>query len=999
MVSPLDHLLGHKASGELGYLRKDSEHSIEYVAVDSSGNAVTLDDLKLSVIEYRFVSSLVQRPDGTFAYQSIRKETTAASRNFTVEDSGGRFALPTATPGQFAIEVSNADGLVLSKVDFSVAGSRNLAGTLEQNAELDLKISATEFAPGDEIELEITAPYTGAGLITIERDRVYAHQWIASDTTTSVHSIRVPDDLEGNAYVNVAFVRALDSPEIYTSPLSYAAAPFSIDKDAREVDIQLRAAEFVRPGSTLEIEHRASKPARIVVYAVDEGILQVARYEMPNPLGFFLPKMALQVATYQLVDLILPEFSAYRRSAAPGGGDAAGLAGSNLNPFRRKSDAPVAFWSGIVESGPDARTVTFDVPDYFNGRLRIMAVAVADSAVGRQQTSTIVRAPFVITPNVLTAAAPGDEFEVNVGIANNLEEPGKVSTITVTTAVSGHLEVLGGETADLEIAAGDEARTTFRVRALDKPGSASLDFTASSGDEQSRIRVSLSVRPPVAYVSTIETGTTDRDSISLRFERSLYSEFGQQSAAASTSPLVFADGLIDYLDAFPHACTEQIVSKVFPQIGFLGERSLPVDEAKIRDLFALTADRLRSRQSPEGGFRFWVTSVEAAHFPSAYAVHFLIDARELGLPVPRDVLDAGVAFLSTLAAADLNSLADARLRAYAIYLLTRSGQVTTNYLTALHETLDREYPDDWRADLAAVYMAASYALLKEVRLGNELIRGYRLRGGQEMLNDFDTRLGRDAQYVYIVSRHFPDAVRNVDAGTLDALTEPVMQNRFNTLSSAYTILALGEYTRAIARQGAAGRLSISARENGSLRTLAEAAGYVRVDVPVTSRDVEMAHDGDADTFYVLSQTGFDREAPTDALSEGLELHREYLDDNGRPVTSVTIGQELTVRLRIRSTGRPRSNVAVVDLLPGGFEILTDSVRRQYGGWSADYLDVREDRVVVYGNFGDRMTEINYRVKATSAGSFTLPAAFAGSMYDRTIQARTRPGRIEVESLQ
>ncbi len=999
IVSPLDHLLGHKANAELGYLKKDSEHSIEYVAVDSNGSAAALGNLTLSLMEYQFVSSLVQRPDGTFAYESIRKETTASSRDFALEESGGRFVLPTTTPGQFAVKIENSDGLVLSKVDFSVAGSRNVAGTLEENAELDLKISATQFAPGDEIELEITAPYTGAGLITIERDRVYAHKWIESDTTTSVHSIRVPENLEGNAYVNVAFVRALDSPEIYTSPLSYAAAPFNIDRDKRQVEIELAAPDVVRPGTTLQIEHRASRPARIIVYAIDEGILQVARYEMPDPLRFFLPKMALQVATYQLVDLILPEFSAYLRTAAPGGGEAAGLAGSNLNPFRRKGDAPVAFWSGVVDSGPDARSVAFEIPDYFNGQLRIMAVAAADSAVGRQQISTIVRAPFVITPNVLTAAAPGDEFEVNVGVANNLEQPGRTAAITLTATVSEHLEVLGSETADLDIVAGDEARATFRVRALDRPGPASLSFTASSGEERSRIRASLSVRPPVAYVSTVEAGTSSADTISLRFERELYSEFGQQTAAASTSPLVFADGLIDYLDAFPHACTEQIVSKVFPQIGFLSDRSLPIDEAKVRALFAATVDRLRSRQGPEGGFRFWMTSVEPAHFPSAYAVHFLTDARELGLPVPRDVLDAGLAFLTTLAAADLGTLAEARLRAYAIYLLTRSGQVTTNYLTALHETLDREYPQEWRADLTAVYMAASYALLREQRLGDELIRGYRLRGGQEMLSDFDTRLGRDAQYLYVVSRHFPDRVQDIDGDTLEALTEPVMQNRFNTLSSAYTILALGEYTRAVARQGSAGQLTISAHDGTALRALAAAAGYVRADVATANRDIEITHDGGAHTFYVLSQTGFDRQPPDSALSEGIELHREYLDDDGNPVTELAIGQELTVRLRVRSTGRLRSNVAVVDLLPGGFEILTESVRRHYGGWSADYFDVREDRVVVYGNFSDRMTEINYRVKATSAGSFTLPAAFAGSMYDRTIQARTRPGRLEVEGLQ
>ena len=120
-----------------------------------------------------------------------------------------------------------------------------------------------------------------------------------------------------------------------------------------------------------------------MIYAIDEGILQVAGYQMPDPLAFFLRKMALQVSTFQMVDLILPDFDAYRRSAAPGGGEAAGLAGSNLNPFRRKTDAPVAFWSGIVAAGPDRKNYTLQVPDTFNGQLRVMAVAVADDALGR----------------------------------------------------------------------------------------------------------------------------------------------------------------------------------------------------------------------------------------------------------------------------------------------------------------------------------------------------------------------------------------------------------------------------------------------------------------------------------------------------------------------------------------------------------------------------------------------------------------------------------------
>ena len=65
----------------------------------------------------------------------------------------------------------------------------------------------------------------------------------------------------------------------------------------------------------------------------------------------FLRKKALQVDTHQMADLILPDYNVFRR-VAPGGGLAARLIGTNLNPFRRSSEPPVAFWSGIVQAGP-----------------------------------------------------------------------------------------------------------------------------------------------------------------------------------------------------------------------------------------------------------------------------------------------------------------------------------------------------------------------------------------------------------------------------------------------------------------------------------------------------------------------------------------------------------------------------------------------------------------------------------------------------------------------
>jgi uncharacterized protein YfaS (alpha-2-macroglobulin family) len=56
-----------------------------------------------------------------------------------------------------------------------------------------------------------------------------------------------------------------------------------------------------------------------VVFAVDEGILQVARYQPPDPLAFFFQKRSLDVRTSQILDMILPEFRKLMQAAAPGG--------------------------------------------------------------------------------------------------------------------------------------------------------------------------------------------------------------------------------------------------------------------------------------------------------------------------------------------------------------------------------------------------------------------------------------------------------------------------------------------------------------------------------------------------------------------------------------------------------------------------------------------------------------------------------------------------------
>jgi uncharacterized protein YfaS (alpha-2-macroglobulin family) len=63
----------------------------------------------------------------------------------------------------------------------------------------------------------------------------------------------------------------------------------------------------------------------------------------------------------------------------------------------------------------------------------------------------------------------------------------------------------------------------------------------------------------------------------------------------------------------------------------------------------------------------------------------------------------------------------------------------------------------------------------------------------------------------------------------------------------------------------------------------------------------------------------------------------------------------------------------------------------------DYADLREDRVVLYGQATDQVQEFSYRIKSTTAGSFVVPASYGESMYDPSVQARSSAGHLTVDS--
>ena len=1007
LVSPRSFLLGIHSEDDLSFVKRGAKRAVSVIAVNPKLQKVPAAGLFAVLVERRYVSVLARQGDGTYQYQSVLKDITRKRTALSVEAAGSMLRLPTDAPGTFVMSVRDAGDVELNQVQYTVAGEANLSRDLERNAELQMSLDKHDYAPGDTVSVNIRAPYTGAGLITIERDKVYAHKWFKTKTTGSVQTIVLPAGLEGNGYVNVTFVRSLDSHEIFMSPLSYGVAPFSVSRAARTVQVALQAPAQAQPGNTLPIVYSSSVPTKMVVYAVDAGILQVARYHTPDPLEHFLQKRALEVDTWQILDLLLPEYSLLRSisKSKEGGDDEADALKHNLNPFKRKHDKPVAYWSGILDADSTARTYSIQLPEAFNGSLKIMAVAVSPAALGTASTQSTVRGPFVLSPSAPLFATPGDVFDASVAVAN--EVPG-VAKVKVALKVSDNLELLEEAEQEVPIPEHGEHAVHFKVRAKPQPGAGELLFSAQGGSAKASMHWSLSVRPASPFATSLQAGFVQNGMVTLPVPRQVYPLAAQRELAVSVLPVALAQGVETFLKTYPYRCTEQVVSGAAAAVAMRGMSGVARDERADAALLQTALGLLQARQNDAGAFGYWTASSNADPYVSVYVTHWLTEATEAGFVVPVDMRSRALEYVEKIAhgEAAMNNL---RLRAYAIYVLARNGRLATADLAQVREKIARnqDKQESWRREVTPLFLAGAYALMRDTAEADKMIAQARWtpEATRPPAESYDDDQVLAAHALWIVAKHFPARLPQVQATALQSLANAATQNTYNTHSGALSIFALAAYSKALGADtqtdaGPLHRLLVRGIDADNKKSDLPVVGGVFPVLPLAAplRSLELSNPTSTPVFYTVTQAGFDRDPPTQADKHGIEILHNLETESGAGLSSVHLGDTARVHIRLRAIDSEAAQVAVVDLLPAGFDLAPESdgsVALNGSSWTPEFVEPREDRVVFYGSVPTQVVDLFYRIKATAAGEFVVPPAQVEGMYDRTRHAHSAAAHVQV----
>ncbi len=764
---------------------------------------------------------------------------------------------------------------------------------------------------------------------------------------------------------------------------------------------------------------------------VDEGILSLTRFQSPDPLQALFTKRALGVQTYETLGwtLLIPPAGASRSTGGDEGGD--GAAG-RVQPVK-----PVALWSGVLPVPSNGKLrVPFKLPQY-RGAVRVMVVTSGPKRIGHAAAQVLVRDPLVLQTTLPRFLSQGDEIQIPVFVTNlsGKAQDVKVSLTAENLAVPGMampasmaspLQLLGKSEGKVKLEDGKAATLVFQAKAVQAVGAARLKVTAEGGGHTSFEQLDvpfLPSGPRERKVQRLElaTGTVDLS----QYLQGWLPTSERSTFWVTTNPYAESFQHLSYLVQYPHGCIEQTTSSTRPLL-YVSELIDSVDptltaNAKLEDMVMSGVNRVLSMQTPSGGFGYWPGSAEPVEWGTAYATHMLLDAQKLKYAVPQDRIDNALSWMNQQVARRENrSGSDSYndgAEAYMHYVLSMAGKGHKARAQKLVDQLGSQefYSDSQRAEQeymlkAALYLAGDRRYEKDLRNPDvsavlderwnswSFYSDRRRRGF--MLSTFQDLFGNDAAGEPLAQR----------------VAEALKQERsgyYTTQELVWGITGLGKRVAGAASKFSPPVLTADGKEvavqQGSKQRASDRTWALVRASERKGLSLKVPEKGDGKLYLVLASDGVRVDGQYRTGGEGLTLERRYRDLEGNVLDvqggSVKLADLVYVEVELKNTSGERiQNIALVDRLPAGWEI--ENARLGRGGqvewasaddqWSADYVNIRDDRVEVFGGLdAGESKKVVYAVRAVTSGKFTLPPVEAEAMYDPRIWAREAGGSVEV----
>lgn len=871
--------------------------------------------------------------------------------------------------------------------------------------------------PGARARVQIRPPYAGEAQIVVATDRVIETRTVRVSASGTNIELPVTPEWGSGAYVLVTVMTPRDPVNLPVPRRAVGVAYVPVDMGNRTLEVIAGAnLQNVRPRTTIEVPIQvrnapAGERVRVAIAMVDEGILNITKYESPNPVDYFFGRRALGV---QIRDdygrLLNPNLGA--PATARQGGDSLGGEGLTVVPTRT-----VSLFSDIVEVRGGRATIPITVPD-FNGTLRLMAVAWSESAVGQDEEQIVVRDPVVAELILPRFVAPGDQAQGTLNI-DNVEGPNGAYTVTIGGDTAARIAQQPRrftlnrgqrQTALIPITGGPLGVGQITLRLEGPQGFTAVERTYDIQSRAPFLPITMtSIQPQAAGASW----RAPSDALS-RFQPS-----GQALISFSNLAGIDPAPLLDELYRYPYGCSEQLVSVAMPLLYYntLAPEANRARDPRITRRLQDAATQLLDRQAPDGSFGLWrAGDGYASPWLGVYVTDFLWRAQQQGMAVPRTSMQQAYGALRRIArlndfgsvnyqfevyrwpgSNDSTELLRSRSAAYALYVLARAGEADIGQLRYFHDNRLRNDP----SPLARAHIAAALAHMGDRARSRNAFRMAEQALGYRNVGDWYQTPLRDTAGVLAMA---------AEAGE----TELVDRLRRRLERDAPEAGALTTQEQAQLLMAANALLQRSGEVNVSLNGEQLAARRVTVNAQRLAAGLVFRNNARGTVWRTLQLSGVPLEAPA-AMQAGYTIDKTIfrMDGTTADLNSIRQGDRVVIVISGQPEGARNYPTVLVDLLPAGLEIETvlrpedgagsqsydGTTRNGPFGWvgSISYANVaeaRDDRFVASSDLRGSY-RYAYIARAVSPGRYTLPAAQVEDMYRPGVMARTSTGSITI----
>jgi uncharacterized protein YfaS (alpha-2-macroglobulin family) len=938
------------------------------------------------------------RQNSYWEYEPVKSTTRVLDGDLTIAaDKPSRITL-SPQPGRYRLDVksTDADGPI-SSMQFDVGWYSD--GSADTPDLLETSIDKPEYPSGDTMVVSVNARTAGKLTVSVLGDRLLTTHTADVKQGTAQVKLVVGKDWGTGAYVMATLRRPLDTAAQRMPGRAIGLKWFGIDKKTRTLSVGLSPPALVRPNATLKIPVKLDginpgEDAKIVVAAVDVGILNLTNYKPPAPDDYYLGQRQLSAEIRDLYGQLIDGMQGTRGQLKSGGDAGAELQGSP------PSQKPLALYSGIVTVAANGTAeISFDIPE-FAGTARVMAVAWTATKLGRATIDVTVRDPVVLTATLPRFLLNGDHGTMSMDL-DNVE--GQAGDYIVSVKSSGPLKVSGNPDTTLKLAAKQRNSTTLGLDG-GSAGTAQLDIAIRGPNGLTLARhYALEVKPATQVLARRAIRTLAKGE-SLTLSPDMFADLvpgtGTVSLSAGLSTALDAATILQALDHYPHGCSEQITSRAMPLL-YVNELAagahLPLDadvDQRIKDAI----ERLLARQGSNGSFGLWSAGGDDAWL-DAYVTDFLTRAREKGFVVPDILFKASLDRLRNFVMnANEPEKDGGRNLAYGLYVLARNGAAPIGDLRYLADTK----LGNLATPIAKSQLAAALALVgdhnRAERVYAAALESLAPKPALEFGRvDYGSAL-RDAAALVSLASEGNAPRETLSQAMLRVEAARGLSPYTSTQENAWMVLA----ARALAKE----TLLLDV-DGQSIRT-ALYRNYKAADV--TTKPIKLTNTGDAPVQAVVSVSG-SPVTPEPAASNGFKIERNYFTLEGKPadVTKAKQNDRFAVVLKITEAKPEYGHVMVSDYLPAGLEIDNPHLVSSGDSGTLDWIEdgqepvnteFRDDRFTAAV---DRATDskavftVAYVVRAVTPGKFVLPQAYVEDMYNPSRYGRTGTGLLEVRS--